>query len=171
MDLKLTYSKMSPLEGFSDASYAPNTIDRKSISGFVFMMNGGPISWRSKKQNVVATSSMESEYIALGDAVKEVLWLKKLVVDFKLDSKNLIIWEDNQSTIKFAQHCIHSDRSKHIDVRFHFISQNLRLKQFMLEYCPTQSMVADIFTKALGKVLHFKHLTAMGFNAVIMGGC
>ena len=157
---KLTYCNSNPLVGYSDASYAPG-IDRKSISGFIFLFNGGPVSWRSRKQNITATSSMESEFIALGDAVKEALWFRKLQTEFQLKTE-LIIYEDNQSTIKFSQNATHSDRTKHIDIRFYFIIEHLKLKHYALEYCPTTMMLADALTKPLGRILLSKHSLGMG---------
>ena len=87
------------LSGFSDASYAPEASDRKSTSGYVFTMNGGAISWKSKRQPIISLSSMEAEYIALSTAAKEGMWLRKLENSIlgKLDP--ITIQEDNQSTI------------------------------------------------------------------------
>ena len=128
------------------------------------MMNGGAISWRSRKQKIVSLSSMEAEYIALTDAVKEGMWLKKMELELKRKNNTLIIFEDNQSAIKTANNKIHNDRSKHIDVRYHFIRELIEYDKLKLVYCPTQNMVADIMTKALGTIAHERLRMAMGLH-------
>jgi hypothetical protein len=162
-NMKLVYQrKKSELCGFSDASYAEDRQDRKSTSGHIFMMNGGAVSWKSNKQPIVSLSSMEAEYIALASAVKEGLWLKKFEKELLMPEKTLTIFQDNQSTIKTASHRIHNDRSKHIDVRYHFIRECVEKKVVRVEYCPTNEMTADALTKSLGRILHERHVRSMG---------
>jgi hypothetical protein len=164
-DIKLIYNKeKSELCGYSDASYAEDKKDRHSTSGQVHLKNGGAISWKSKKQKIVSLSSMEAEYIALTDATKEGIWLKKMEKELNEDHTILTIYEDNQSAIKTANNKIHNDRSKHIDVRYHFIREKIENGELKLVYCPTEYMVADIMTKALGKVAHVRLRMAMGLH-------
>jgi hypothetical protein len=163
LHFKLTYSSTEPLVGFSDASYA-ETEDRRSVSGYVFKMNGAAISWKSRKQPIVSTSSMEAEFIGLSDAIKEGLWLRKLLQELGMN-ETLIIMEDNQSAIKTASNLVHSERSKHIDVRYHFIREKVMEKQIKLNYCPTAEMTADVFTKPIGKILMERHSRALGLSA------
>ena len=152
-----------PLTGYSDASYAPEATDRKSTSGYVFMKNGGAISWKSKKQPIVSLSSMEAEYIALCTAGKEAIWLRQLEADLKSSpAKSIVLNEDNQAAIKLAKNSIMSDRSKHIDVRYHWIREQVAAGTVTLQYCPTDMMVADIFTKPLQRLLHSKFLKLLG---------
>jgi uncharacterized protein YlaN (UPF0358 family) len=160
-NMKLVYNSKEGISGYSDASYAPKSTERKSISGYVFMKGGGAISWRSKKQPIISLSSMEAEYIGLTSAIQEALWLRKLNEDFS-NYEKIIINEDNQSTIKLTENPINNDRSKHIDVRFHFIKERLDNKIMTLKYCPTQEMVADTFTKGLGRILFEKFNKKMG---------
>jgi hypothetical protein len=163
--IKLIYKKKKEeLCGYSDASYAEDKKDRKSTSGQVFMKNGGAISWKSRKQKIVSLSSMEAEYIALTDATKEGIWLKKMEKELNKENNILTIFEDNQSAIKTANNRIHNDRSKHIDVRYHFIRELIEEKKLKLVYCPTQNMIADIMTKALGKIAHERLRKAMGLE-------
>jgi hypothetical protein len=161
--LKYSNEKLNLL-GYSDASYAPEATDRKSVSGFVYLMNGGAICWKSKKQSIISLSSMEAEYIALTAAAKECLWLQKLQTDLNIKSLPTIIREDNQATIKTANNIINNERSKHIDVRYHFIREKVNDETIKLEYCPTTDMVADIFTKPLGRVLLEKHVRNLGLD-------
>jgi hypothetical protein len=160
---KLVYhAKPKELVGFSDASYAPNSEDRKSISGYLFQMNGAAISWKSKKQPIVSLSSMEAEYIAITAAIKEAKWLAKLEQELMLKTKKMIIYEDNQSTIKTAKNEIHTERSKHIDVRYHFVREQVQNGAIEIRFCPTGEMTADLMTKALGATKHAKFSESLG---------
>jgi hypothetical protein len=152
-NLSLRYlNEKGGVTGYSDASYASEMTDRKSISGYVFMKGEGAISWRSKKQSIVSLSSMESEYIALTDAIKDGIWINRLEIDMDPEKlKTVVIMEDNQSTIKIAQNDIHNDRSKHIDTRYHFVREQVTNGILKLQYCPTEEMIADTFTKPLLK--------------------
>ena len=115
------------------------------------MMNGAAVSWRSTKQKVVTMSSCEAEYYALAEAVKESTWLDSLMrnVQNKKNEKPMIIFEDYQSTIKIAKNPIHSDRTKHIDVRHHLIREKVAEKKIEVKYIPTVDQIADILTKSL----------------------
>jgi hypothetical protein len=148
---RITYGRSStPLLGYSDASYA-DADERKSTGGYVFLMNGGPISWKSRKQSIVALSSTEAEFIALADTAKEALWWRKILRE--IDPKNInvptTILEDNQSAIKLSKNHIHNDRSKHIDVRCFFIRDYISKLQLDVKYVPTNLQIADMFTKSL----------------------
>jgi hypothetical protein len=165
--LKLTFEKKSiEIAGYSDASYAEDKSDRKSTGGYVFMMNGGAVSWKSSKQKIVTMSSCEAEYVTLSDAAKEAIWLIELSknVNKKERVKTIRIYEDNQSTIKTAKNPIQSERTKHIDVRHHFIREKVAEKRIEIEYIPTTDQIADIFTKSLGRVLHGKFTRALGLR-------
>ena len=127
------------------------------------MKNGGAISWKSKKQPIVSLSSMEAEYIALCTAGKEAIWLRQLETDLKSSTaKSIVLNEDNQAAIKLAKNSIMFDRSKHIDVRYHWIREQVAAGTVTLQYCPTDMMVADIFTKPLQRLLHSKFLKLLG---------
>ena len=120
------------------------------------------LRWKSKQQPFVALSSMEAEYIALTSAIKELMWLAKIEQDLKIVPQKMIIFEDNQSTIKTAKNEIHTDRSKHIDVRYHFVREQISRNTVEVQYCPTGDMTADIFTKALGSIKHAKFMESLG---------
>ena len=161
--LKLIFNnRNAEMIGYSDASYAEDKVDRRSTSGFVFMKNGAAISWKSKKQKIVTLSSMEAEYVALTNAAKEGIYLRNLSNEHQPTTKPMLLYEDNQSAIKTAENKIHNERSKHIDVRYHFIREQVELKKFVLKYIPTTDQIADIFTKPLGNILHFKFTTRLG---------
>lgn len=162
--LALTYSRKDfKISGYSDASYAMNE-DRKSTSGYAFMTNGACITWRSKKQPITTTSSMEAEFVALSSAVKEALWIRKLNIELLNDTEAVEVFEDNQACIRFSHDFIHSDRTKHIDVRYYFVRENVEEKKIKLTYCPTTEMIADVLTKPLGSVLFVKFIQLLGLK-------
>jgi len=168
--LKLNYNKdndninNSKLVGYSDASYAEDKKNRKSITGYTFMKNGGAISWRSKKQSITTLSSTEAEYVALTMTAQECLWLIKLQNEIENTNEAVIIYEDNQSTIKLAENFVNSDRTKHIAVRMHFIRDQIENNLIKLKYIPTTDQIADVLTKPLGRIQHEKHTKSLGLG-------
>jgi hypothetical protein len=137
------------LTGFCDADYAGDLDTRKSTTGYVFITNGGAISWNSKRQPTVAVSTTEAEYMAAASATKEGLWLRKLFYSLDIPFTTIDINCDNQSAIKLLKNPIFSVRSKHIDVAHHFARERVQRKEVMFHYIPTTEMAADIMTKVL----------------------
>ncbi len=111
------------------------------------------ITWSSKKQPVVALSTTEAEYIALSAAVQEAAWLHKLLLDLRMPSQPLVMMEDNQGAIALVKNPIGHSRTKHIDIRFHFVREAHENGLINLKCCPTEEMLADLLTKPLPKVL------------------
>jgi len=110
----------NPIIGYADANWAECRKDRKSNSGHIFFVFGGAVSWCCRKQSCVALSSMEAEYISLCEAGQEAMWLRRLLKDFNIDIKTpTIIYEDNQSCLKFSEEERLSNRTKHIDTRIY----------------------------------------------------
>ena len=110
------------------------------------------MSWRSKKQNTVALSSAEAEYVALSSAAQESLWMRRLNSELGNPPEGpTIILEDNQSAIAMAKNPQFHGRAKHIDIRHHFIREQVSDGIIELKYCPTQEMVADMLTKGLAQ--------------------
>lgn len=144
----------SGLVGFCDADYAGDIDTRRSTSGYVFVLNGGAISWQSKRQQTVAASTTEAEYMAAAAAVKEGLWLRKLLLDFGFDISPVSIMADNQSAIKLLRNPVTSPRSKHIDVIHHFARERVLRKEVSFQYISTDKMLADVLTKPLNGVKH-----------------
>jgi hypothetical protein len=160
--LGLKYLNSDTAVVYSDASYAEEK-DAKSISGYVVKQGGAVITWRSTKQELVAQSSAEAEYIALAEAVKEAIWIRKLQEESLPNANHqIIIQEDNQSAIKLAQNPIHTNRTKHIHVRYHATRDYVKKKLVKIQYCPTEEMIADIMTKSLDQQAHAKFCTALG---------
>jgi hypothetical protein len=153
------------LFGYTDSDWRRSIDDRRSTSGYIFMTNNCAISWKSKKQTTVALSTMEAEYIAISDAVKEVLWLNKLKKEISHDSKSVIsLFVDNQSCLNFAKNPGQHSRAKHIDIRYNFVKEAVQSKEVDLRYCSTENNIADALTKPLTKERFEKHCNAMGMK-------
>lgn len=136
--------------GYSDADWAGDRNDRKSTSGYCFSLGSGLISWRTNKQSCVALSTAEAEYVALAGAAQEAVWLKHLLDDLKFGvNAPIVINEDNQSAICLAKNPKDHPRTKHIDIKYHYVRELIIDNQVELQYCPTSDMLADIFTKGL----------------------
>ena len=156
-DFELCYRKCDDgltLIGYSDADWASSTDDRHSISGYCFSLNkAGPlISWKSRKQPTVALSSCEAEYIALAAAVQEGMYPIQIVNDVGEVNDPVLIFEDNQGTIALSMNPVNRQRSKHIDVRYHFIRNVQNAGKVIIKYCPTADMVVDVMTKPVTKI-------------------
>lgn len=129
--------------------------DRKSTSGCIFKVFGCSVIWYSRKQPTVALSSTEAEYVALCLATSEACWLKEIMLTFGFEV-NIIVYEDNQSTIKMAQMATGNSRVKHLEIKQSFIKEKLENKVIDLKYINTSDQLADIFTKALGGIMFRK---------------
>lgn len=136
--------------GYADADYAEDQTNRKSNSGFIFFVYGSPVNWTCKKQSCVSLASSEAEYVSLAEACTEAVWLSNVLKGFNLPMEPpIVIREDNQSSIRMAEQLRPSNRSKHIDVKYHYIRELVQTGQIKLEYCPTESMLAAMLTKPL----------------------
>lgn len=150
IDLKLTYYKKSEyndmLIGYVDADWGGNELDRKSTSGYLFKLFDNCTITR--RQNTIAVSSMEAEYIALFEGIKEAMCLKALLFSINISiPKPIVIFEDNMSCISIANNPTNHKRSKHIDIKYHF-SRDMILKGYIsLTYLSTGNQLADVMTK------------------------
>jgi transposase InsO family protein len=163
---QLTYgghNNSTEVIGYSDADWASNPNDRKSISGYAFLLGGGAITWNSKKQTIVALSSAEAEYVAEAHAAKEAIWLRQLLDSLGFPQVNpTVIWADNQAAIKLTQNSIFHSRTKHIDTRLHFLRDKVQDNTIVYDYVPTRENIADVFTKGLPKESHTRFSEDVG---------
>ncbi|KAF8623821.1 hypothetical protein AX17_007280 [Amanita inopinata Kibby_2008] len=145
--------------GYTDAD-GSSTEGRCAISGYVFLINGGAVSWSSKRQDIVTLSTTEAEYVALTHAAKEAIWIRSFLIEaFGSPPGPLKLLSDNQSAIALSKDdCFHA-RTKHIDICFHFIRYVISDSKISLTYCPTDDMTADVLTKALPSI-KCKHFAA-----------
>lgn len=140
---------------FADADWAGDRTDRKSISGWLAKVDGDPVSWSSKKQPVVSLSTCEAELYAEAAAVQELLWLRGLLSELGLPAHGpSTLYGDNQSTVKVSEHGVRSERTKHVDIKYHFVTDVLERGDVRLQWIPTDRQQADILTKALAAPLH-----------------
>lgn len=161
IDMKLLYTKNQQavtLIGYSDSDWAGDRNDSKSTSGYVFKLYGNTISWASRKQPTVSKSSTEAEYIALTEAISECEWIKKLLVDLNVNlGETITIYEDNTSCIKIAEEPREYKRMKHLDVKYMFVRDFVQKGKYDLVQVSSENQLADIMTKALGRILFVKH--------------
>ena len=156
MDYGLIYTSCEKLDiiGYTDASWA-NTIDRKSISGYCFQMSkvGALVSWKSKKQQVVALSTCESEYIGASFALQEGVFLQQLTHDMGIfpNFQPINLFVDNLGSIQLAKNPVFHQRSKHIETKYHYIRSKVNAGSVNLIYVPSKENLADIFTKPCTK--------------------
>ena len=150
----LKYTRSQPrrdaLEGYVDADYAGNVDTRKSLSGFVFTLFGTAVTWK------VALSTTQAEYIALVEGVKEAMWLKGMIGELGITQECVKIHCDSQSAIHLANHQVYHERTKHIDIRLHFVRDMIESKEIMVEKVASEENPADVFTKSLPRS-RFKH--------------
>ena len=136
------------LEGYCDASWANNE-DYSSISGFAFLFGNSLVSWSSKKQPVIALSSTEAEYVTATSAAQESLWFQALLKELGHEQETIIIHEDNEACINLSKNPQEYKRTRHIQVKYHFIRSLVQARKIKLQYCKTQDQLADIFTKGV----------------------
>ena len=164
-NLGLRYEQTdNELLGYSDADWAGDLNDRKSTSGYTFILSGAAISWKSRKQSCVALSTAEAEYMALASAAQEAIWMSRLICELmygnRCDMAPVKIYEDNQSAICIAKNQQQHGRTKHIDIKYHFTREQIAMKNIEVAYCRSKDMVADVFTKPLSGPT-FKRMCSM----------
>ena len=155
------------LQGYSDANWAGDMDTRRSTTGYVVMLNNGAIAWKSRRQPTVALSTMESEYMALTDATKELKWIRTLFAELGYSNNTeppTDLFSDNQGAIALAKNPVSHSRAKHIDLRHHFVREAIQDKIIWVQYIPTAEMTADSLTKALGREKHEKCAARMGMS-------
>ena len=159
------------LVGFSDSDWGGDRDDRKSTSGYVFTIGGTAISWKSKKQAVVALSSTEAEYIGTSEATREAIWLQHLLLEITESNHPTylqLLFVDNQGAIKPGENPRFHERTKHIDIKYHFDQQAYENGPITVQYISTSNMTADIMTKTLPTECHWIHLAGMGLSFKIV---
>jgi hypothetical protein len=157
-DRPLTYKKNTDgcqdsilLDGIADSSHADDTETRRSSYGYFARINGSPVAWKSRTTPTVATSVAEAEYVALSECLKELLHLKGLLEElgYKVMTP-YILRTDSLAAKGIAEYARVTNRSKHIDIRYHFLRERVAAKEVEVEHVPTERNIADIFTKNLG---------------------
>ncbi|GJZ72437.1 retrovirus-related pol polyprotein from transposon TNT 1-94 [Tanacetum coccineum] len=152
-NLGLWYPKGSgfDLKAYSDSDYAGCNLDRKSTSGGCQILGGKLVCWSAKKQSSVAMSSAEAEYVAAAGCCAQVLWIKSQLADYDVLYDKVPIFCDNTSVIAISNNLVFHSRTKHIDIRYHFIRDHILKGNIELYFVPTKLHLADIFTKPLAE--------------------
>jgi hypothetical protein len=147
----LWYPKGSTFDliGYSDADWAGCKIDRKSTSGTCQFLGRSLVSWASKKQNSVALSTAEAEYIAAGHCCAQLLWMRQTLRDYGYKLSKVPLLCDNESAIRMADNPVEHSRTKHIDIRYHFLRDHQQRGDIEIAYVSTKEQLVDIFTKPL----------------------
>jgi hypothetical protein len=169
-DYTLTYrSTGMPIRGYVDADWANCTDDRRSYTGYAFILANAAVSWEAKKQRTVALSSTEAEYMALCEGTKEAIYLRNILEEIGINKAPMTLFNDNQGAQQLVKNAIHHSRSKHIDVRYFFIKEAYEDNVIEPKYLNTERMPADVLTKPLHKPKHSICVKLLGLsNAEIL---
>jgi hypothetical protein len=168
-DGKLTLGGWAEITAYSDSNWGGDRDNRRSTGGYVFCIGAGAVSWSAKQQPTPALSSLEAEYMALTQATKEALWLKRFMGDLGIHIPSVKLFGDNQGSLALATNRVFHARSKHIDIQYHFIRHHVKSGEIILKYLPTAYMVADIMTKPLPLEKHCTHTRSMGVTSAGLG--
>lgn len=172
-DLALVFNRTienaTTLYGYVDANWGEDLVDRKSITGYVFLLCGSAISWKSKRQDTVARSTMEAEYMALSDCASEAMFLRQLLGELQLKQENpTIIYEDNDTAKGLAEERKTTQRSKHIDIKYHYVRELIEKKEIVVKRVESRENCADILTKGVAR-FQFEYLRQkMGLKKIKM---
>lgn len=160
INVGLAFERDEPLGqcvvGYCDSDYAGDLDKRRSTTGYLFTLAKAPVSWKSTLQSTVALSTTEAEYMAITEAVKEAIWLYGLLKDLGVGQKQLEVYSDSQSAIHLAKNQVFHARTKHIDVRYHFVREILEEDEILLQKIPTKENPADMLTKVVTRA-KFEH--------------
>jgi hypothetical protein len=160
--LGLTYTRNLPdsnrLTAYADADWATCPETRRSVSGYVTILNGAAVSWKSKKQGAVATSTSEAEFVSASRAADEIVWERRILAALNIPQTSPTpLHEDNRACRILSENPVHSERSKHIDFRVHALRDRVRAGDVILIDCASRDMVADSFTKNLPADAFLRH--------------
>jgi hypothetical protein len=151
------------IEGYCDSDWASCADDKKFTSGYRMFVGGNMVSWKSKKQHVVVRSTAEAEYRAMALSVAEMIWLRSILVELKMNQGDKMkLWCDNKSAINIANNPVQHDRTKHVEINRFFIKEKLNSGLLELGHVATREQVADCLTKGLNSLDLIKLCDKMG---------
>jgi hypothetical protein len=168
--IKYDGSKGATMEAWTDSSWGEDPDDAKSTNGYLIVMAGAPVGWKTAKQQSVATSSTEAEYYGQSMAAGEVMWARGLLEELEIEdtfsTNPSTIYADNQGAIKLANNPVFQKRTKHIAIRYHYTRDLIQQGQIKLEFKPTAEMMADGMTKPLGPEKFSKFVKMLGLETL-----
>jgi len=167
--LKVMYGSSKPLQGYVDADWAGDVDGRRSTTGFIFTVNGGPVAWASKRQSAMATSTAEAEYVAAAMATKEALWLGKLLGVLGVDGQAVPMGEYNQPCLALINNPEATGRTKLVDVVYHMVREYQTREEVAFYFLPSAEMPADGHTKPLPSPAFTAFRDAIGVGPVLRG--
>ena len=155
------------LTGYTDADWVNDVSNRRLVSGYAFLYAGSAVSWMSKQQSTVASSSTHAEYIAAAEAVKELVWLRRLLSELRQDiTEPTTLYIDNRAADLLVHNPINHAATKHIDVRYHFIRECISDKSVRLSLIGSNNMTADVLTKSLQSMKHERFCLMLGMETM-----
>jgi len=155
------------IDGYTDADWAGNIIDRKSTSGYFTFVGGNLVTWRSKKQKVMALSNAEAEFRGMAKGLCELLWLRELVEEIGYSSSPLMrLFYDNKAAIQIAQNPVQHDRTKHVEIDQYFIKEKLEVKIVQFPFVKSENQLADILTKVVSSKVFHNSLDKLGIEDI-----
>ncbi|XP_062102836.1 secreted RxLR effector protein 161-like [Humulus lupulus] len=163
MDVGLKFKKQDSrptIEGYSDAGYAGDRDNKNSTSAYYFLIGGNCVSWRVQLQPVIALSTTKSEYIAITEAIKEAIWIRGLMEELRLLLNTPTVYSDSQIGIHLCKNPVFHDRTKHVEIKYHFIRDKVTQGTVQINKVPTDDNPADMGTKivSLSKFIHCMNL-------------
>ena len=157
------------LRGYSDADWAGDLDERKSTFGYTFLLGGGAITWCSKKQSCVALSTMEFEYVACSAAIQEAVWLRRFLqrLDIVASAMDPVtIYSDSMAALAYAKDPKYHGKTKHIEIKYHYIRDMVAKKEMFLEHNSTKNMLANPLTKLIARDPFHGHIKGLGLRRV-----
>ncbi|KAH9782721.1 Integrase catalytic domain-containing protein [Citrus sinensis] len=154
--------------GYCDSDFAGDLNKRRSTTGYVFTLGGGPVSWRSILQSTIALSTTEAEYMAATKAVKEDIWLKGLLGDLGVIQENIVVFCDNQSVIFLVKNQTYHARTKHIDVKYHYVREIIESGVVLLRKIDTKDNPSDMLTKLAYTIKITGKYDVYGFGVLVL---
>ncbi|GJZ20338.1 hypothetical protein Tco_0556928 [Tanacetum coccineum] len=163
----LTYQKTDNLEvvGYSDSDFAKCKDSSRSTSGYIFMLSGGPISWRSHKQELTATSTMMAEYVACYHATSHAILLRNLISGLNVVdsiSRPIILYYDNRPAVRFLNNTSSTGAGLYLETKYLYVQEKVEDNNIVIEYISTHDMLVDPLTKGLPPKLFLEHVAGMG---------
>ena len=172
IDFSLKFSCVSDenpqVIGYSDADWAGDLDTRRSTAGYDFQIGQSTVSWCSKRQATVAKSTTEAEYVALSQATQEAVWLRHLLADlgYSMNSPTTV-FDDIQGATELSKNAKFHNRTKHIDVAYHFVRERIHSKDIIVTYCPPEEMRTDIMTKGLPRASFEKFRASLNIHKIV----